>query len=78
MCEQLLRQPVQSAVALAWLSSLVTHCCSQLAAGGVEGAAAAGGGGWMRGAVDVLGRLTPAVARHQGEQVWHKAAKHGS
>eukprot|EP00775_Hariotina_reticulata_P009975 gene9975-10129_t len=55
MCEELLKAPPKSSVALAWLTSLVSHCSSQLAAGGFEGALAAGGGGggWMRGAVEV-------------------------
>jgi hypothetical protein len=78
VCEELLttRSPQGAAV----LHSIVSSCSAHLA--GLTGSssssssssssdASGGGSGWMRGAVEVLGRLCPAVAAYQGAQVQH-------
>lgn len=77
LCQELVefRSPDGAAI----LHSIISSCSSHLAgastttAGGAGGAITAssdsGGSGWMRGAVEVLGQLCPAVGTYQGPQV---------
>lgn len=65
VCSELLeaRSPDGAVV----LKSIVGSCSAQLAGGNTT--AGEGGAGWLRGAVEVLGKLCPAVASYQGVQV---------
>lgn len=77
LCQELseFRSPDGAAV----LHSIISSCSSHLAgastttAGRADGATTAssgtGGSGWIRGAVEVLGQLCPAVGSYQGSQV---------
>jgi hypothetical protein len=71
VCEELLatRSPHGAAVLLSIVSSCSAHLAGLTGSSSSSSDASGGGSGWMRGAVEVLGRLCPAVASYQGAQV---------